>query len=177
MISWLKLAINRNFIRGLMDGSLTTLGTLIASLRNPEILAAVGLGVAVANSISNACGGYVSEKSAKITTHNKFEKAMLIDRGLAKTVHMTKAEKSSLIRGLWDSMGTFVGAMIPVSCVLLIPWPLGIVLGTVIPVLCYIGLGIWMSMLSREHVIISVMKTTLFALGTVGICYLINLYI
>ena len=177
MINWLKVAINRNFIRGLMDGSLTTLGVIIASLKTPEVLAVVGLGVAVANSLSNACGGYVSEKTERIKTHMKFEKAMLIDRGIAKTVHMTRAEKSSLIRGLWDSLGTFVGAMIPVTCVLLIQWPLGIILGTVIPVILYIALGVWMSMLSKEHVIVSVMKTTMFALGTVVLCYLIKLYI
>ena len=160
-----------------MDGSLTTLGVIIATLNNPEVLLAVGFGVATANSLSNACGGYISEKTEKIRVHATQEKAMLIKRGLAKTIHMGMAEIESLKRGLMDSAGTFLGALVPLSCVLLISGTLGLYIGTIIPVIMYIALGLWMGLLSRENLIISAMKTTFFAVATVAIAYLIKLYV
>ena len=169
--------MKRNLIRGLMDGSLTTLGVIIASFNNPEVLAAVGLGVAVANSLSNACGGYISEKTLHIERHRKSERAMLISNGLASTLHMTKAEITSLKRGLMDSLGTFLGALVPLSCVLLIPGVLGLYIGTILPVTMYIGLGIWMGLLSKEHLAVSAAKTTLFAIATIVITNLIRIYI
>ena len=156
-----------------MDGSLTTLGVIIATLNTPGVLIAAGLGVAVANSVSNACGGYVSEKSSKITKHLHIRKAMLLKHGKMPSLHMSRAEMESLKRGLWDSAGTFVGALIPLFCVLVIGGSIGLILGTVVPILLYIWLGVWMSLLSRENVIVSVLKTTLFAVGVVVLTYLI----
>ena len=167
----------KNFIRGMMDGSLTTLGVVIAALNNPAILAAVGMGVAVANSVSNACGGYVSEKSDRIQRHRKFEKAMLIKKGIATTVHMTKAEIDSLMRGISDSLGTFLGAMIPLLSVLFLPSPYGIIVGTVVPVVFYIGLGVYLGLISGEHMVISALKTTAFALGTVVLSNMIRVWL
>jgi len=169
--------MKRNFIRGLMDGSLTTLGVIIASFNNPEVLAVVGLGVAVANSLSNACGGYISEKTLHIERHRVSEKAMLISNGLANTLHMTKAEVNSLKRGLADSLGTFIGALVPLSCVLFISGIWGLYIGTIIPVSMYIALGVWMGLLSKEHLAVSVAKTTLFAIATVILTNLIRIYV
>lgn len=166
----------KNFIRGMMDGSLTTLGVIIASLGNPAMLATVGLGVAVANSVSNACGGYISEKTERIHRHNKFERALLIKRGIAKTVQMTTAEKESLKMGLSDSLGTFLGAMVPLLSVLFIPSPYGIIIGTVVPVAFYIGLGIYLGLMSGEHLVISAIKITIFAIGTVVLSHMIRIW-
>lgn len=159
-----------------MDGSLTTLGVILASWGYPQqMILAAGLGVAFANSISNACGGYISEKTAKIHSHMKREKALLIRRGLAKTIHMTRAEIDSLKRGLMDSLGTFLGALIPLGSVFLIAGVLGLYVGIIVPVVLYILLGIWMGLLSREHLLVSAFKTTIFALGVVVVTYYIGI--
>jgi predicted membrane protein (TIGR00267 family) len=170
----------RHVIRGLIDGSLSTLGVIIgASGADPAIIITAGLGGGVANGLSNVLGAFTAEKAKMEMELAELEKAMLRRGGLKGTFIHEKAKKKTFIGGLSDGLSTILGSVIPVIPFLLM-YPLrydrstAMLLSISITIFLLFFLGVYLGKLSKENIAIAGIKMALIGLTTAIICTLIE---
>jgi len=170
----------RHIIRGLIDGSLSTLGVIIgASGASPAIIITAGLGGGVANGLSNILGAFTAEKAKMEMEISRLEKAMLKRGGLRGTVIHERAKRMTFIGGLSDGLSTILGSVIPVIPFLLM-YPLGygrdtaLILSVSVTIFLLFFLGVYLGKLSKENIAIAGVKMALIGLATAFICTLIE---
>lgn len=174
------MKIDRYFIRGLIDGSLSTLGVVIgASGAAPVIVVTAGLGGGVANSLSNLFGAFTAESAEVEHELSDLEKSMLSDGHLRDTTLHYGMRKRVLFSGVSDGLASFTGAIIPV-----IPFFFVLVLGFTnqiallisisITVILLFFLGVYLGMVSRRNIVIYGLKMALIGIITAIVCALIE---
>ncbi|MBA7601962.1 hypothetical protein ES703_09047 [subsurface metagenome] len=146
----------RYFIRGLIDGSLSTLGIVIgASIAiglSPEaarIIVAAGIGGGIANGLSNIIGAFAAEK--------------------------TVAEKRILLSSVIDGLATIGGSVIPVLPFFILPALPALEWSIAVTLALFFSIGIYIGRVSRENLALSGFKMVLFAAATAGIAALIKI--
>ncbi|AEA47338.1 TIGR00267 family protein [Archaeoglobus veneficus] len=170
----------RHVIRGLIDGSLSTLGVIIgASGASPAIIITAGLGGGVANGLSNVLGAFTAERARMEMEISELEKAMLKMGQLRGTVLHEKAKKKTYIGGISDGLSTILGSVIPVIPFLLM-YPLGysrdfaMLLSVSVTIFLLFFLGVYLGKLSRENIAIAGVKMALIGLCTAIICTIVE---
>ena len=103
-----------HFVRGIIDGLLSTLGVVIgASAADKAIILSAGIGGAVANGVSNFLGAFSSEEYKGQLHIQKIEEAML-SRGIEESEIGKSMKKERIKAGLLDGSSTIIGGFIPV---------------------------------------------------------------
>ncbi len=164
-----------NFIRGFIDGALSTLGVVIgASSGNASIIIAAGTGGAVANGISNILGAYTASRADRYREMGEIERAMG-HRSLRHSVLADKINSETTKRGIIDGIATILGGMMPVT-----PYIIGINPSTALFVSAGItlslmfALGLYMGKVSKESLILSGTKLLVLGAVTAGFVYLLQ---
>lgn len=172
----------RYLIRGLIDGSLSTLGIVIgASIAiglSPEaarIIVAAGIGGGIANGLSNIIGAFAAEKTVAHKELERVERAML-KRGAIKNSELHReTEKKILSSSVIDGLATIGGSVIPVLPFFILPALLALEWSIAVTLAFFFALGIYIGRVSRENLALSGFKMVLFAGATAGIAALIKI--
>jgi predicted membrane protein (TIGR00267 family) len=158
----------RHITRGLIDGSLSTLGTVIgASISgDPRVMIAAGLGGGMANAISNVLGAFTAERADVMVQLSKYEKALVgSDVDLKKTKIYEKKKRKAQKNGLIDGASTFVGSIIPMAPFAFLGIRDGIFTATIITTVLLFCLGVYLGKLSRENLMVAGSKMALFGIA------------
>lgn len=172
----------RYLIRGLIDGSLSTLGIVIgASIAiglSPEatrIIVAAGIGGGIANGLSNIIGAFAAEKTVAHKELERIEQAML-KRGAIKNSELHReTEKRILSSSAIDGLATISGSVIPVLPFFILPALQALEWSVAVTLALFFSLGIYIGRISRENLALSGFKMVLFAGATAGIAALIKI--
>ena len=166
------MSVFQYITRGLIDGSLSTLGIILgASIGgDPKVIVAAGLGGGIANSISNLLGAVMAEKASVMTKFGKYEDAMVgSDINLKDTKIYDKEKKRIWRAGVYDATSTFIGSIVPVIPFFLMGVEDAIVASIIVTLILLFGLGVYLGKLSKDNVIWAGSKMVIFGLVTAAL--------
>ncbi|MCF7861867.1 VIT1/CCC1 transporter family protein [Candidatus Woesearchaeota archaeon] len=157
-------------IRGLVDGSLSSLGVVIGAAisENAAIILSAGLAGATANGFSNILAAITAEKIGKYQDLQKVQKKML--RSLKGTTIETKIGKDVLRGGLIDGVLSIVGGIIPLLPFFFLDVIHGLYVAIGLVTLLAAVLGAYTGHFSKENIFFSIGKMVFFTLIAAGIC-------
>ncbi|AEK19469.1 TIGR00267 family protein [Methanococcus maripaludis] len=163
----------RYVVRGLIDGSLSTLGVVIgASGGETSIIIAAGIGGGIANGISNIIGALTAERAIIEEEREKKEKSLLIGNGNLKGTHEYQYKlNKTMYSGTYDGLSTCVGAVIPVIPFFIFDQSTALIMAIAFTLLILLGLGIFIGKLSRDNLLISGLKMVLGGVIVAVICF------
>jgi len=163
----------RYVVRGLIDGSLSTLGVVIgASGGETSIIIAAGIGGGIANGISNILGALTAERAIIEEEREKKEKSLLIGNGNLKGTHEYQYKlNKTMYSGTYDGLSTCVGAVIPVIPFFIFDQSTALIMAIAFTLLILLGLGIFIGKLSRDNLLISGLKMVLGGVIVAVICF------
>ncbi|WP_456369499.1 TIGR00267 family protein [Geoglobus sp.] len=162
--------MERQFVRGFIDGALSVLGVVIgASAGNLDVIISAGIGGGVANGISNIFGAFTAERVEEEKEFRKIERSMLVE--LRDTELYREVRRRVMVRGLVDGISTIFGSVVPVF-----PFVLAYFLGMSIRTALILSvsltaislglIGLYYGRVSRENLVISCAKMVLMGLFT-----------
>jgi len=155
----------RHITRGLIDGSLSTLGIAIGAAMSgdPRIVMAAGLGGAMANAISNITGAVTAERADVMKSLAKYEKAMVGSNVNLKKTKIYEKEKKKILRGgLTDGAATLAGSTVPLAPFFILGIQNGLPVSIGVTLVLLFALGAYIGKLSRENLAIAGIKMALF---------------
>ena len=166
----------RYIIRGLIDGSLSSLGVVIgASGGDVSIIIAAGIGGGVANGISNILGALTAERAILEGKRSSQEKVLLKEEGsLKKTSFYKEALNKTAISGIGDGVSTAFGSIIPVLPFLFLDKQMAMIVAILITLLILFILGIFIGKISKENLVISGFKMVIGGLLVAIISFIIE---
>ncbi len=166
----------RYVIRGLIDGSLSSLGVVIgASSGDVSIIVAAGIGGGVANGISNILGALTAERAVLEGKRSSQEKVLLKEAGsLKKTSFYKEALNKTAISGIGDGISTAFGSIIPVLPFLFLDKQTAIIVAILITLSILFILGIFIGKISKENLAISGFKMVIGGLLVTLISFIIE---
>jgi predicted membrane protein (TIGR00267 family) len=159
----------RYITRGLIDGSLSTLGVVLGAAisGDPKVIIAAGLGGGMANALSNVLGALTAEKAGVMIELRRYERAMVgSEINLKDTKIYEKKRKMVIKGGLFDGGSTFAGAIVPVLPFFLLSLQDALLASIIVTVAMLFGLGIYLGKLSKENLVWAGTKMALFGLVT-----------
>ncbi|MCD6414342.1 MAG: TIGR00267 family protein [Candidatus Diapherotrites archaeon] len=163
-----------NFVRGLVDGSLSTLGVVIgASTGSVQIILAAGLGGTVANGISNILGAFSAEKAVAYEELNGIEKAM-VKKNLKGSILQRTVEGEVVKAGFVDGGATIVGGLIPVMPFILLPSQVALPVSIALVLVLLFFLGVYLGKVSKENLIFSGTKMVIYSIVIAVLAYAIQ---
>ena len=166
----------RYIIRGLIDGSLSSLGVVIgASGGDVSVIIAAGIGGGVANGISNILGALTAERAILEGMRASQEKALLKEEGSLKTtLFYKKALNKTAVSGVGDGLSTTFGSIIPVIPFLFLRKDLAIITAIIITLTILFGLGVFIGRISNENLVTSGIKMVMGGLAVAIISFIIE---
>lgn len=173
--------MDKYFIRGIVDGSLSCLGVVIGAsaaigLEQAKwIIIAAGLGGGVANGISNLLGAYMAEKAVVYKRFEEVEKAMLKSKVVRDSEIGGRRIRRIYSSGIIDGVATIIGAVLPVIPFFIFGTTLAVwvSIGITLSILFYIGT--YVGKISRENIILAGGKMVAFGATAAVIAALIRM--
>lgn len=170
----IKKDILGHFVRGVIDGSLSTLGVVIgASSGSSSLIIAAGMGGTIANGISNIIGAFSSEEYKSYTELSEIEKAM-VTVDLEDTILERDAKKKTIRAGLLDGVGTVMGGCVPVIPYIFANNLLTLVLSISLVLMMLFVLGMVIGKMSKRQILLSGLKLLVFGIITAILVYAIQ---
>ncbi|MFW6125676.1 MAG: VIT1/CCC1 transporter family protein [Chloroflexota bacterium] len=163
-----------NFLRGFIDGALSTLGVVIgASSASSLIIISAGIGGTVANAISNLLSAFSAESATRYAGLRDLEKSM-VDRKLKGSILDRRIQWQTLRAGGVDGLGTFLGGALPVIPYAVLPpgEALFVSIGVVILAISFVG--VYLGRVSKSSILLSVLKMVVLGLLVAGLVYLLQ---
>ena len=162
------------FLRGFIDGTLSTLGIVIgaASASNVVIIAAA-LGGMLANGISNLLSAFSAEGAEQYQELRRIEEAM-VSREMKGSELDRRISRRTLASGIVDGAATIVGGGIPILPYLFLPpfEAMLVAIGVVVTIISLVG--IYLGKLSRRNIVLSALKMATFGLVVAATVYLLQ---
>lgn len=154
--------------RGMMDGTLSTLGVVIGATGAPaEVIIAAGISGGLANSFSNIFAAFTSYETELMIDINALKGAML-RKDMEDTEVYQTGKKEVNRQSLADGIATAFGAFVPVIPYFFFPSPTSIFLAVFLTSLLGLFVGLVMGWVSRKSLIKSGLKMAISAI-VVGI--------
>ena len=170
--------MERQLVRGFIDGSLSTLGVVIgASGAEISIIIAAGIGGGVANGLSNVFGAFTAERIEEEMQIVKIERAML--KNLKETEIYKSVRRKVLKKSLIDGVSTIFGSVIVVLpfffALVLNASPFFATLVSIALTTVALGLiGLYLGKLSKENLALSFAKMAAFGIVTAFLSMLVE---
>jgi len=162
------------FLRGFVDGSLSTLGIVIgASAASNVIIIAAALGGTLANGISNLLSAYSAEGVEKYKELRRIEEAM-VSKDMKGSEPERQVPRKTLTIGAVDGSATIIGGGIPILPYLFLPTFDAMLVAIVVVVVAVSVIGVYLGKLSRRNIILSALKMAAFCIVVAGVVYLIQ---
>lgn len=161
--------MERQFVRGFIDGVLSVLGVVIgASGGQLEIIISAGIGGGIANGISNVFGAFTAERVEEEQEFRELEKFMLAE--LRETELYRKVRRRVILRGVVDGLSTILGSAVPV-----IPFVFAYFMNFSVNLALFASmaltavslgiLGLYFGKISKENLAVSAVKMVLMGLA------------
>jgi len=161
-------------VRGFIDGALSTLGIVVgASAASLPIIIAAAVGGTLANGISNILSAFSAEGVKQYQEIRSIEKAM-VSRELKGSELDRRTERSSIVSGSVDGLGTIVGGAIPILPYLFLSISQAIYVSVALVIATVFVIGIYLGKLSRRNMLLSALKMAVFAVVVAVAVYLIQ---
>ncbi|WP_456471570.1 TIGR00267 family protein [Methanocaldococcus sp.] len=167
----------RYVVRGLIDGSLSTLGVVIGASgsADPSIIVSAGLGGGLANGLSNILGAFTAEKASLERDRINMEKKLLKKAGYLKnSILYKKGIKETMVCGFIDGVSTTLGSALPVLPFFFFKVDIALYLAIGITILILFILGIFIGKISKENIYLSGLKMVVGALIVSALCFMIE---
>lgn len=165
------------FVRGLIDGLLSTLGVVIgASAADNAIIMAAGIGGAAANGVSNFLGAFSSEDYEGQKMIHKIERATL-SNNIEESIIGKKVKAERLKAGVLDGISTVLGCFIPVFPFIILDHDKALLWSVLCTVITLFVLGAYIGKASKKWVIISGLKLMILGALTALLVHLIQYYL
>ncbi|MFC1946292.1 VIT1/CCC1 transporter family protein [Chloroflexota bacterium] len=163
-----------NFLRGYIDGSLSTLGIVVgaSSAESPVIIAAA-VGGTIANGIANILSANSAAKAEYHGELREVEKAM-VGKDLTGTAIDKKIGRQSMFAGMADGLATVVGGAIPIFPLLFLSGNQALFTSIGLVVLSVAIIGIYLGKVSRRNLIISGLKMALYGISVAVAVYFVQ---
>ncbi len=150
--------------RGMMDGTLSTLGVVIgAQGATPEVIIAAGISGGIANSFSNIFAAFTAYETELMVELNNIKDAML-RRDLEDTELYNEGKHEVHKQSLADGTATIFGALVPVLPYFFFRPGLSIYIAVAMTALLGLIVGVVMGKLSRRSMIKSGLKMAVSAI-------------
>jgi predicted membrane protein (TIGR00267 family) len=155
--------ITAKFLRGFMDGSLSTLGIVIGAYAaaGPVVIAAA-VGGNLANGISNALSAYSSAEAEQYSKMRSIEDAM-VSKELKGSAVEKKIRRDNLLASVSDGLASVVGGAIPILPYLFLEPPHSMYLAAGLVIGMIFLIGIYLGKLSKKNILFSAVKMAAFA--------------
>ncbi len=163
-----------NFLRGFLDGSLSTLGIVVgASAATSSIIVAASVGGTLANGIANIVSAFSAERAQEYIELREVESAMvtkeLKDSALERQMH-----GRTLVAGTIDGLGTILGGSVPI-----VPYvffaPSEAMFVSIALVLAGLStIGVYLGRLSRRSIVFSAARMVIFGISVAAVVYLVQ---
>ena len=168
----------RYIVRGLIDGSLSTLGVVLGAAisGDPLIVVSAGLGGGIANGLSNILGALSAERAGVMIKLKKSEDHMVGHNVNLKETEIYKKERKIVMRsGLYDGISTTMGAILPVAPFYLFDFTSAIYASVILTLALLFIIGIYIGKLSRENLVFAGAKMAAFGLATAAVAYALTM--
>ena len=165
------------FLRGFLDGSLSTLGIVIgASSASGAIIIAAALGGTLANSIANLLSAFSAEGADSYRELRQVEEAM-VSHELKGSEAERLASRRTIRAGAFDGFATLIGGTIPMLPYLFLSASEAMLLAITLVVVSVSLIGIYMGRLSRRNIFYSAIKMAVFAIAVATVVYFVQLLV
>ncbi len=150
--------------RGMMDGTLSTLGVVIgAQGATPEVIIAAGISGGLANSFSNIFAAFTAYETELMVELNEIKDAML--RGDIEETKLYDSGKHEVHkRSLTDGLATVFGALVPVVPYFFFRPGLSIYIAIFLTAMLGLLVGVVMGKISRRSMVKSGIKMAVMAI-------------
>ncbi len=150
--------------RGLMDGTLSTLGVVIGAQGAPaEVIIAAGISGGIANSFSNIFAAFTSYETELMININSLKGAML-RQDMTDTEVYEEGKHEVNKQSLADGVATAFGALVPVTPYFFFGSYLSIFIAVALTSMLGLGVGLLMGKISRRSMIRSGIKMAVTAI-------------
>ena len=172
--------MRRYIIRGLIDGSLSTLGIVIgAQSASIGVIIAAGLGGGLANGLSNILGALTAEKTETELKITEIQKAMVIGPELRNTYFYKRMQMLTILSGIYDGIATIIGSIVPLipflfSLIIKFDKTIALTLSIFLTITLLFLIGCYLGVVSRTNLIISGIKMVIAGLLTAFLCITIE---
>ncbi|MBN2239836.1 MAG: VIT1/CCC1 transporter family protein [Dehalococcoidales bacterium] len=163
-----------NFLRGYIDGSLSTLGIVVgASSASESVIIAAAVGGTIANGIANILSASSAAKAESHSELRDIEKAM-VTRDLTGTAADRKIGKQSLFAGIADGSATVVGGIVPILPLFLLDSNIAIWISIGLVVFTVVLIGLYLGKLSKQNLLISGIKMAVYSISVAVAVYFVQ---
>jgi predicted membrane protein (TIGR00267 family) len=163
-----------NFLRGYIDGSLSTLGIVVgASSADSPVIIVAAIGGTIANGIANLLSASSAAKAEYHGELREVEKAM-VDKDLSGTVIDRKIGRQSMFAGLADGLATLIGGAVPILPMLFLSGNHALFTSIGLVVLSVIIIGIYLGKISRRNIALSALKMAVYSISVAVAVYFIQ---
>lgn len=155
--------MSAKLVRGLIDGSLSTLGIVIgASSASVSIIVAAAVGGAIANGFSNALSAFSAAGAEEHEALRDAERAM-VTHSFRGTDIERSISRRTLTAGLMDALGSVAGGALPVIPFLVLPKGPATVSAVIAVMIATGAVGAYTGKLARRNLVISAVKMMVLA--------------
>jgi predicted membrane protein (TIGR00267 family) len=166
-----------NFLRGYIDGSLSTLGIVIgASSASSPIIIAAAVGGTLANGISNVLSA-ISASEAEQHKHLRDVERAMVDKELKGSEADRMVSRQSKAAGVVDGMATIIGGAIPVIPLLFLRGTQAIITSAALVIFLVFIIGIYLGKISKRNILFSAIKMAASAVMVALAVYFIQIVI
>jgi predicted membrane protein (TIGR00267 family) len=166
-----------NFLRGYIDGSLSTLGIVIgASSASSPIIIAAAVGGTLANGISNVLSA-VSASEAEQHAHLRDVEKAMVNKELKGSEAERKIGRQSKIAGVVDGIATIIGGAFPIIPLLFLDGTRAIITSAALVIFLVFIIGIYLGKISKRNILFSAVKMAASAVMVALAVYFIQVVI
>lgn len=169
--------MTKNFLRGFIDGALSTLGIVIgASSGATSLVLAGALGGTLANGISNILSALSAESMEKYEELTKVEGAMVSRRMQGSELERRLARESNT-GAVVDGIATIAGGALPILPYVFADRSRALPISIGLVMLAVFVVGLWLGKVSKRSILFSALKMTVLAVAVAALIYGIQLLI
>lgn len=162
------------FLRGFVDGSLSTLGIVIgASSATGTIIIAAALGGTLANGMSNLLSAYSAEGVEQYKELRRVERAM-VSKDMKGSRPERLITRKTLVMGALDGSATIVRGGIPILPYVFLPTFDAMLVAIAMVVAMVSVIGIYLGNLSRRNIVLAGLKKGVLCVAVAGVVYLVQ---
>lgn len=163
-----------NFLRGYIDGALSTLGVVVgASSAESTVIVAAAVGGTIANGIANILSASSAAKAVYHGELREIEKAM-VHGELTGTMIDKRIGRQTMFAGMADGLATVIGGAVPILPLLFLSGNQALFTSIGLVVLSVMAIGVYLGKLSRRNLIISGLKMAVYGISVAVAVYFIQ---
>lgn len=159
----------RHITRGIVDGSLASLGIALGAAISgePKVIIAAGLGGGIASAIAAGFSAMTAERAEVMKTLAKYERAMVGSEVRLKNTKIYDKERKRIFRsGIYDGGATLLGSLVPIIPFALLGINNAIIAAVIVTVVLLFGVGAYLGKISKENLFIAGSKLALIGAVT-----------